>query len=128
MMFGIFMALKPETISLTQRAVAAAEEKLARDIVALDLSNQGILADVFLIVTGANDPQLEAISTEIQMQLQKVGEKPIHREGTGGSSQWILLDYGDLIVHIQHPEVRHYYALERLWSDCPKIPLQLGEQ
>lgn len=67
------MALKPETISLTQRAVAAAEEKLARDIVALDLSNQGILADVFLIVTGANDPQLEAISTEIQMQLQKVG-------------------------------------------------------
>ena len=128
MMFGRFMALKPETISLTQRAVAAAEEKLARDIVALDLSNQGILADVFLIVTGANDPQLEAISTEIQMQLQKVEEKPIHREGTGGSSQWILLDYGDLIVHIQHPEVRNYYALERLWSDCPKIPLQLGEQ
>lgn len=115
------MALKPETIELTKRAAAAAEEKLARDIVALDLSTQGILADVFLIVTGANDPQLEAISTEIQQQLQKSGEKPIHREGTGGSSQWILLDYGDLIVHIQHPEIRAYYALEKLWSDCPKL-------
>lgn len=121
------MALKRETIELTQRAVLAAEEKLAKDIVALDLSNQGILADVFLIITGANDPQLEAISTEIQLQLQKVGEKPIHREGTGGSSQWILLDYGDLVVHIQHPEVRSYYALEKLWSDCPKIPVTLTE-
>lgn len=115
------MALKPETIELTKRAVLAAEEKLAKDVVALDLSNQGILADVFLIVTGANDPQLEAISTEIQRQLQQSGEKPIHREGTGGSSQWILLDYGDLIVHIQHPEIRAYYALEKLWSDCPKL-------
>ncbi len=117
------MALKQESIALTKRAVAAAEEKLAKDIVALDLSNQGILADVFLIITGANDPQLEAISTEIQLQLSKVGEKPIHREGTGGSSQWILLDYGDVIVHIQHPEIREYYALERLWGDCPKIEL-----
>lgn len=115
------MALKQATIDLTAKAIAAAEEKLAKDIVALDLSNQGILADVFLIVTGANDPQLEAISTEIQLQLSKVGEKPIHREGANGASQWILLDYGDVIVHIQHPEVRAYYALERLWSDCPKI-------
>lgn len=123
MMYNGSMALKPETIELTKRAVAAAEEKLAKDIVALDLSGQGILADVFLIVTGANDPQLEAISTEIQLHLQKFGEKPIHREGTGGSSQWILLDYGDLIVHIQHPEIRAYYALEKLWSDCPKLDL-----
>ena len=120
------MALKAETISLTKIAVAAADEKLAKDIVALDLSNQGILADVFLIVTGANDPQLESISDEIQRQLQKVGERPIRREGIGGSSQWILLDYGDLIVHIQHPEVRSYYALERLWSDCPKLTTQVG--
>jgi ribosome-associated protein len=120
------MALKAETISLTKLAVAAADEKLAKDIVALDLSNQGILADVFLIVTGANDPQLESISDEIQRQLQKVGERPIRREGIGGSSQWILLDYGDLIVHIQHPEVRSYYALERLWSDCPKLTTQVG--
>ncbi|MFZ9926845.1 MAG: ribosome silencing factor [Candidatus Nanopelagicaceae bacterium] len=120
------MVLKTETISLTKLAVAAADEKLAKDIVALDLSNQGILADVFLIVTGANDPQLESISDEIQRQLQKAGERPIRREGIGGSSQWILLDYGDLIVHIQHPEVRSYYALERLWSDCPKLTTQVG--
>lgn len=125
-MYGGYMALKPDTLSLTGHAVAAAEEKLGRDIVALDLSNQGILADVFLIITGANDPQLEAISSEIQLQLQKLGEKPIHREGTGGASQWILLDYGDLIVHIQHPEVRSYYALERLWGDCPKIDLPVA--
>ena len=121
-----FMALKAETVELTKLAVAAADDKLAKDIVALDLSNQGILADVFLIVTGANDPQLEAISDEIQRQLQKVGERPIRREGIGGSSQWILLDYGDLIVHIQHPEVRSYYALERLWSDCPRLTTQVG--
>lgn len=120
------MALKVETISLTKRAVAAAEEKLAKDIVALDLSNQGILADVFLIITGANDPQLEAISDEIQRELQNVGERPIRREGMGGSSQWILLDYGDLVIHIQHPEVRSYYALERLWGDCPKLNVQVG--
>ena len=120
------MVLKAETISLTKLAVAAADEKLAKDIVALDLSNQGILADVFLIVTGANDPQLESISDEIQRQLQKAGERPIRREGIGGSSQSILLDYGDLIVHIQHPEVRSYYALERLWSDCPKLTTQVG--
>lgn len=120
------MVLKAETISLTKLAVAAADEKLAKDIVALDLSNQGILADVFLIVTGANDPQLESISDEIQRQLQKAGERPIRREGIGGSSQWILLYYGDLIVHIQHPEVRSYYALERLWSDCPKLTTQVG--
>jgi len=120
------MALKVETISLTKLAVAAAEEKLAKDIVALDLSNQGILADVFLIITGANDPQLEAISDEIQRELQNVGERPIRREGMGGSSQWILLDYGDLVIHIQHPEVRTYYALERLWGDCPKLNVQVG--
>ena len=117
------MALKAETISLTKLAVAAAEEKLAKDIVALDLSNQGILSDVFLIITGANDPQLEAISDEVQRELQKAGERPIRREGMGGSSQWILLDYGDLVIHIQHPEVRSYYALERLWGDCPIITL-----
>ena len=120
------MALKAETISLTKLAVAAAEEKLAKDIVALDLSNQGILADVFLIITGVNDPQLEAISDEIQRELQKVGERPIRREGMGGSSQWILLDYGDLVIHIQHPEVRSYYALERLWGDCPKLNVEAG--
>jgi ribosome-associated protein len=121
-----FMALKAETISLTKLAVAAAEEKLAKDIVALDLSNQGILSDVFLIITGANDPQLEAISDEIQRELQKAGERPIRREGMGGSSQWVLLDYGDLVIHIQHPEVRSYYALERLWGDCPKLTTQVG--
>jgi ribosome-associated protein len=120
------MALKAETISLTKLAVAAAEEKLAKDIVALDLSNQGILSDVFLIITGANDPQLEAISDEIQRELQKAGERPIRREGMGGSSQWVLLDYGDLVIHIQHPEVRIYYALERLWGDCPKLTTQVG--
>jgi ribosome-associated protein len=120
------MALKAETISLTKLAVAAAEEKLAKDIVALDLSNQGILSDVFLIITGANDPQLEAISDEIQRELQKAGERPIRREGMGGSSQWVLLDYGDLVIHIQHPEVRSYYALERLWGDCPKLTTQVG--
>ena len=117
------MALSTQTIKAAAVAARAADEKSGSDIVAIDLSNQLILSDVFLLVSGANDRQLKAISDEIERQLSFVGEKVIHREGGGYSSQWLLLDYGDLIVHIQSKEMRTYYALDRLWGDCPIITL-----
>ena len=117
------MALSTETIKAAAVAARAADEKSGSDIVAMDLSNQLILSDVFLLVSGANDRQLKAISDEIERQLSFVGEKVIHREGGEDSSQWLLLDYGDLIVHIQSKEMRTYYALDRLWGDCPIITL-----
>ena len=117
------MALSTQTIKAAAVAARAADEKSGSDIVAMDLSNQLILSDVFLLVSGANDRQLKAISDEIERQLSFVGEKVIHREGGGDSSQWLLLDYGDLIVHIQSKEMRTYSALDRLWGDCPIITL-----
>ncbi len=117
------MALSTQTIKAAAVAARAADEKSGSDIVAMDLSNQLILSDVFLLVSGANDRQLKAISDEIERQLSFVGETVIHREGGGDSSQWLLLDYGDLIVHIQSKEMRTYYALDRLWGDCPIITL-----
>ena len=117
------MALSAQTIKAAAVAARAADEKSGSEIVALDLSKQLILSDIFLLVSGANDRQLKAISDEIERQLSFVGEKVIHREGGGDSSQWLLLDYGDLIVHIQSKEMRTYYALDRLWGDCPIISL-----
>jgi len=117
------MALSTQTIKAAAVAARAADEKSGSEIVAIDLSNQLILSDIFLLVSGANDRQLKAISDEIERQLSFAGEKVIHREGGGDSSQWLLLDYGDLIVHIQSKEMRTYYALDRLWGDCPIISL-----
>lgn len=117
------MALSTQTIKAAAIAARAADDKSGSEIVALDLSNQLILSDIFLLISGANDRQLKAISDEIERQLSFVGEKVIHREGSGDASQWLLLDYGDLIVHIQSKEMRTYYALDRLWGDCPIISL-----
>ena len=83
---------------------------------------QLVLSQVFLIATGNNEPQLDAMSDEVQRRLREIGEKPIRTEGTG---QWILLDYSDLVVHIQSKELRSYYMLDRLWNDCPKIELNI---
>jgi ribosome-associated protein len=92
--------------------------------VAIDLSEQLVLNQVFLLVTGSNEPQLQALSEEVQRKLAEVGEKPVRKEGSGS---WILLDYTDLVVHIQSTELRNYYMLDRLWNDCPKIELGLAK-
>jgi ribosome-associated protein len=92
--------------------------------VAIDLSEQLVLNQVFLLVTGSNEPQLQALSDEVQRKLAEAGEKPVRKEGSGS---WILLDYSDLVVHIQSTELRNYYMLDRLWNDCPKIELNLAK-
>ena len=117
------MAVGSRTIELTKIAAALAD-KLGDEIVAIDLSEQLVLNQVFLLVTGSNEPQLQALSEEVQKKLAEAGEKPVRKEGSGS---WILLDYTDLVVHIQSTELRNYYMLDRLWNDCPKIELNLAK-
>ena len=116
------MAARESTIKLTQRAAEAIVDKLGRDLVAIDLSEQMVLSEVFLIATGRNEKQVEAIADEVERVLALAGEKPARRER---SDSWVLLDYSDLVVHIQSEDVRQYYKLDRLWSDCPRIELHL---
>jgi ribosome-associated protein len=119
----VYMAVGKRTIELTKIAATALADKLGSEIVAIDLSEQLVLNQVFLLVTGNNEPQLQALSDEVQKKLAEAGEKPARKEGSGA---WILLDYTDLVVHIQSVELRNYYMLDRLWNDCPKIDLGLA--
>jgi ribosome-associated protein len=116
------MAVSAKTIELTKLAAQALADKLGEDISAIDLSEQLVLNQVFLIATGNNEPQLGAMAEEVQRKLREIGEKPARVEGRG---QWILLDYSDLVVHIQSKELRSYYMLDRLWNDCPKIEVEV---
>ena len=116
------MAVGSKTIELTKIAAAALADKLGTEIVAIDLSEQLVLNQVFLIATGSNEPQLQALAEVVEKKLAEVGEKPARKEG---SNSWILLDYSDLVVHIQSTELRNYYMLDRLWNDCPTIDLDL---
>ena len=118
------MAASEQVRALTQKAAEAINEKLGLDIVAIDMTEQMVLSEVFLIATGANERQVEAIADEVFKKLAEIGEKPIRKEGKG---QWVLLDYSDLVVHIQSQELRNYYMLDRLWNDCPRLPLTLVE-
>lgn len=114
------MAPRNSTIEHLEIAARAALEKLGKDLIALDLTEQMVLSEIFLLVSGANERQIDAIGDEIELRLSAVGEKPARRER---SPHWILLDYEDLVVHIQTEEIRQYYMLERLWNDCPRIEL-----
>ncbi|MBX3312403.1 MAG: ribosome silencing factor [Microbacteriaceae bacterium] len=114
------MTLNEETLSALKIAVTAANEKLATDVVAIDVSSRLPIADVFLICTGRNERQVGAIAEEIEKDLSEAGIRARRREGQN-LARWILLDFGDVIVHIFHEEDRQYYALERLWDDCPVV-------
>lgn len=119
------MPATPHAVELTELAALAASDKLARDIVAYDVSERLIIADAFLLCSAPNERQVGSIVDEIHDRLAATGEKPNRREGDR-ENRWVLLDYGDLIVHVQHSEEREFYALERLWRDCPEIPLPTG--
>src|SRR5499427_4894767 len=109
-------------VELAGIAAEAAAEKLATDIIAYDVSEQLVITDVFLLCSAANDRQVRAVVEEIEERLRKAGARPVRREGER-EGRWVLLDYLDLVIHIQHAEERTYYALERLWKDCPQVPL-----
>ena len=118
------MAASKKVVELAQLAAEAIADKLGTDIVAIDMTDQLVLSEVFLIATGQNEPQIDSIVDAVLEKLSKIGEKPLRREGAG---EWVLLDYSDLVVHIQSKELRNYYMLERLWNDCPRIPLNISE-
>jgi ribosome-associated protein len=103
-------------------AAAAAADKLATDIIAYDVSEQLVITDAFLLCSASNDRQVRAIVDEIEERLRRVDAKPVRREGER-EGRWVLLDYIDVVIHVQHTEERVFYALERLWKDCPRIPL-----
>ena len=115
------MPASKSVTELTQVAARAIADKFGTEMIAIDLSDQMVLSEVFLIATGANIRQVDAIADEVEEKLRLIGEKPARREGT---DEWILLDYSDLVVHIQSADLRRYYMLDRLWNDCPNIALE----
>jgi ribosome-associated protein len=108
-------------------AAAAADAKGGEELVALDVSQPLPLVDVFLIVTGRSERNVAAIADEIEDRLLEAGHKRLRREGRQ-ESRWVLLDFGDLVVHVFHEQERVYYGLERLWKDCPVVPIELPER
>jgi ribosome-associated protein len=109
---------------LLRVAALAADAKQGEDLVALDVSGPLPLTDIFLLATGRNERNVMSIAGEIEDKLIEAGAKPLRREGRS-EGRWVLLDFGDLVVHVFHEEDRMYYSLERLWKDCPVIPLDL---
>lgn len=116
------MAASDEAIALATAAGEAAADKLATDIVLLDVSEQLVITDVFVLCSAANERQVKAIVDAVEERLHGMGARALRREGEQ-ESRWVLLDYGDIVVHVQLAEERIHYAIERLWKDCPVVPL-----
>ena len=115
------MTASARAVELGLAAAQAAADKLAHDILLLDVSEQLVITDVFLLASAPNERQVMAVVDEIEDRLRSLGAKPLRREGEM-DGRWVLLDFADIVVHVQHQEERVYYALERLWKDCPVIP------
>jgi ribosome-associated protein len=109
-------------LALVRAAASAAAEKLGQQIVAFDVSDQLAITDAFVLTSATNDRQVKAIVDEVEDKLREIGAKPVRREGER-DGRWVLIDYGEIVVHVQHEEEREFYALERLWRDCPLIEL-----
>ena len=116
------MTLSDTTLDAVQLAATAAESKGGEDLVALDVSGPLPFVDAFLLVTGRSERNVVAIAGEVEDRLNASGVKTLRREGKS-EGRWILLDFGEVVVHVFHEEERMYYSLERLWKDCPVIPL-----
>jgi ribosome-associated protein len=108
---------------LALAAAQAAADKKAEDIVIIDVGDQLVITDAFVIASAPNERQVQAIVDAIEEALLQLPEKakPVRREGER-QGRWVLLDYVDVVVHVQHSEEREFYALDRLWKDCPMIP------
>lgn len=119
------MTATPRAIELVQTAAQAADDKQGDDIVALDVSGPLPLTDAFVLVTGRNERNVQAIAGEVEERMLIAGARTLRREGRA-EGRWILLDFGDVVVHVFHEEERLFYSLERLWKDCPVIPIELS--
>jgi len=116
------MTASARSVELAEAAVVAAADKLASDLMILDVSDQLVITDCFVLASAPNDRQVRAVVDAIEETLLGLGAKPVRREGER-EGRWVLLDYLDIVVHVQHSEERNFYALERLWKDCPSLPL-----
>ncbi len=121
------MTATARALELTRVAAVAATEKLATDPIAFDVSELLAITDVFLVVTATSERQVGAVVDGIEEALRGLGEKPVRREGDR-QQRWVLLDYLQVVIHIQHAEEREFYALERLWRDCPAIDLGVDDR
>ena len=117
------MPASERAIELALAAAQAAADKKANDIVILDVAEQLVITDAFLLAAAPNERQVQAIVDAIEERLLGLPEKakPVRREGER-VGRWVLLDYVDVVVHVQHNEEREFYSLDRLWKDCPTIP------
>ena len=116
------MTATDRALELVRTAAEAASDKLAENIIAFDVSEQLVITDAFLLCSAPNDRQVRAIVDEVEDRLRAVGVRPVRREGER-DGRWVLIDYAEIVVHVQHEEERTFYALERLWRDCPTIDL-----
>ena len=116
------MTATERAIELVTTAAQAASDKLASNLLAFDVSEQLVITDAFLLCSASNERQVKSIVDEVEDKLREIGAKPIRREGER-DGRWVLIDYGEIVVHVQHEEERQFYALERLWRDCPTIKL-----
>ena len=108
--------------ALVRTAARAAADKKATDVMALYVAETLVVTDYFIIATGANDRQVHAIADSVEDALREAGAKPIGREGER-ELKWVLLDYGDFVVHVFQAPEREFYRLEKLWSDAPRLDL-----
>jgi ribosome-associated protein len=116
------MSASARSVELAEAAVSAAADKLATDLAIIDVSEQLVITDCFVLASAPNERQVRAVVDAIEERLLALKTKPVRREGQE-EGRWVLLDFLDIVVHVQHTEERTYYALERLWKDCPSLPL-----
>nr|WP_319039250.1 ribosome silencing factor [Kribbella solani] len=117
------MPASERAIELLTAAAEAAHDKKAENVLAFDVSEQLAITDAFLVASASNDRQVRAIVDAIEDKLREdLDAKPVRREGAR-EGRWVLLDYLEIVIHVQHAEERSFYSLERLWRDCPTIPL-----
>ena len=114
------MSASDESITMAAVAARAAVSKLADNVVVIDVSGQLVITDCFVIASAPNERQVEAIVDAVEEKLRERGVKPVRREGAR-EGRWVLLDFVDVVVHVQHNEERGFYGLERLWKDCPRV-------
>lgn len=117
------MTATERSIEIATVAAKAADAKLGEDIVIIDVSDQLVITDCFVVVTASNERQVSAITEAVEEALLAQQLKPVRREGAR-EGRWVLLDYVDIVVHVQHSDERNFYDLPRLWRDCPQIPFE----